>query len=226
MAGAVATFLLGGAMTVAQAADSPYKGKTIRFLSSSNVHQEAFADKIKEIGKAWGMNVEVRLVTTDELQKKVVLDFVGKADTWDLVYTGGVQRTFEWFDGGIIDDLAPLMEKYGDKKLLDWDEFSESARSAVTFDKHILGIAMATSDQALAYRKDLFDNAEEKAAFKAKHGYELTPPVTYNNTMTSPNSLPARKARNWPDRRWKTTSTESSIPTRRAPSFGMTTRTN
>ncbi|SFJ28429.1 carbohydrate ABC transporter substrate-binding protein, CUT1 family [Phyllobacterium sp. CL33Tsu] len=163
----------------AEAADSPYKGVTVRFLTSSNASQDAFSEKIKEIGAAWGMNVEIRKLTTDELQKKVVLDYVAGADTWDLVYSGGVQRTFQWYNQGIFDDLAPLIAKYGDKKLLDWDGISESGRGAVMLDDHIMGLTIAASDQALAYRKDLFENPEEQAAFKAKYGYDLKPPVTY-----------------------------------------------
>jgi len=161
------------------AADSPYKGVTLRFLTNANVHQKALATQFENIAKQWGMHVDVRYVTTDQLAKKVVLDYVAGADTWDLVYTGGVQRMYEWYDSGILVDLAPLIKKIGDAKILDWDGFTEGVRRAVKFDGKILGLAVATSDQALAYRKDLFDNAGEKVAFKARFGYDLVPPETY-----------------------------------------------
>jgi multiple sugar transport system substrate-binding protein len=180
VAGVTCFALVAGSAALAQDGTSPYKGKTIRFLTSSNASQDAFAAKLQEIGKSRGVNVEVRKLTTDELQKKVVLDYVGGADTWDLIYAGGVQRVFEWFDRGILDDLAPLIAKYGDKKLLDWDGITVSGRHAVTLGDKIMGITVATSDQALAYRKDLFENPEEQAAFKAKYGYDLKPPETYD----------------------------------------------
>jgi multiple sugar transport system substrate-binding protein len=174
-----AAVLLGGTFSAAEAAESPYKGTTIRFLTSSNVHQNAFIAKLEEIAKEWGIIFESRKVTTDQLKKKVVLDFVGGAETWDLIYTGGVQRAFEWFDRGILEDITPLIAKHGDAKLLDWEGFSIEAQNAVALGDKILGIAMATSDQALAYRKDIFGNADEQAAFKAKYGYALQPPETY-----------------------------------------------
>ncbi|MEO8848271.1 MAG: extracellular solute-binding protein [Casimicrobiaceae bacterium] len=161
------------------AADSPYKGVTLRFLTNANVHQKALAKQFETIAKQWGMNIDVRYVTTDQLAKKVVLDYVAGADTWDLVYTGGVQRMYEWYAGGILVDLAPMIKKDGDAKTLDWDGFTEGARRAVQLDGKILGLAVATSDQALAYRKDLFNNAAEKAAFKTRFGYDLAPPETY-----------------------------------------------
>src|SRR3546814_3570417 len=70
------------------------------------------------------MTVDIRKVTTDELQKKVVLDYVAGADTWDLIYSGGVQRTIEWFDKGIFVDLKPLIDEYGDPAVLQWDDIT------------------------------------------------------------------------------------------------------
>jgi multiple sugar transport system substrate-binding protein len=167
-------------MTIdARAADSPYKGMTLRFLTSANVHQKAMGKQLEKIAKEWGMELDVRYVTTDELAKKVVLDYVAGADTWDLVYTGGIQRMYEWYDGGILDDIAPLIKKVGDPKLLGWDGFTEGARGAVKLGDKVLGLAVATSDQALAYRADLFANADEQVAFKAKFGYPLAAPETY-----------------------------------------------
>ena len=161
------------------AADSPYKGLTLRFLTSANVHQKAMGKQLEKIAKEWGIQLDVRYVTTDELAKKVVLDYVGGADTWDLVYTGGVQRMFEWYEGGILEDIAPLMKKVGDSKVLDWNGFTDGAKNAVKLGDKVLGLAMATSDQALAYRADLFRNTDEKAAFKQKFGHDLVVPDTY-----------------------------------------------
>lgn len=161
------------------AADSPYKGLTLRFLTNANVHQQALAAQFERIARKWGMHVDVRYVTTEQLAKKVVLDYVAGADTWDLVYTGGVQRMYEWYHGGVLIDLAPLIKKIGDPKVLDWDGFTQGARQAVKWDGKVLGLAVATSDQALAYRRDLFDNAGERSAFKARFGYDLAPPETY-----------------------------------------------
>src|SRR5262245_12504121 len=86
---------------------SRYKGQQVRFLSSRNVHQGALGDTMASLAKAAGIDFQPRYITTDQLQKKVVIDFTGGSDTWDIVYTGGIQRMYEWFDGGIIKDMAP-----------------------------------------------------------------------------------------------------------------------
>lgn len=176
---AVASLAVVALAAPAVAADSPYKGKTIRFITQRSVHQTAFGKQLVEIGKSWGVTVDFRQVTSGQLAKKVALDYVAGADNWDLMYTGGVQRMYEWWNRGITVELNGLIKKYGDPKILEWDGFTKSARDAVSFGDKILGIAVASSDQTMAYRKDLFENAAEKAAFKAKYGYDLAPPTTY-----------------------------------------------
>src|SRR3546814_14150859 len=92
IAAATLSAVFAGATPLLAQSDSPYEGVTIRFLTSSNASQDAFSKKLQQIGESWGMTVDIRKVTTDELQKKVVLDYVAGADTWDLIYSGGVQQ--------------------------------------------------------------------------------------------------------------------------------------
>lgn len=181
--GATALAVLGPVTSAVGAQGNPaaskYRGQSVRFLTVRNVHQLALADTMGEIAKSWGIDYQARFITTDQLQKKVVVDFTGGADTWDLVYCGGIQRMFEWFDGGIISEMTPLIKSVGDQNFLEWDKFTPSARNAVKFGDRILGLTVGTSDQAMGYRRDLFEHPEEKAAFKAKYGYDLKAPQTY-----------------------------------------------
>jgi len=181
--GATALGILGPTAPTASAQSNPaatkYRGQTVRFLTVRNVHQLALADAMAEIAKGWGIDLQTRFITTDQLQKKVVVDFTGGADTWDLVYCGGIQRMYEWFDGGVISDIAPLIKSVGDQKFLEWDKFTPAAQKAVQFGNYTLGLTVGTSDQAMSYRRDLFEHPEEKTAFKAKYGYDLQAPQTY-----------------------------------------------
>ncbi len=77
---------------------------------------------------------------------------------------------YEWFDGGIVSDIAPLIKSIGDPAVLEWDKFTPAAQKAVKFGNYTLGLTVGTSDQAMGYRRDLFEHPEEKAAFKAKYG--------------------------------------------------------
>ena len=167
----------------AVAADSKYRGTTIHFLTERNAHQLALAERIAAVAKSWGATLNTRYITTDEIEQKVMIDFVGGATTWDLVYTGGIQRLAQWVSGGVVLDIAPLMQSVGDAKLLNWDDFTPSARKAVTFGDKIFGLTCATSEQAMVWRKDLFTHPGEMEAFQAKYGYALTPPETYKQAL-------------------------------------------
>ena len=90
------------APSIARAEGEKYRGATVRFITERNSHQIALQEKLGEIAKSWGITLDVRNVTTDEIESKVVIDYVGGADTWDLIYTGGVQRMAQWAYGGII----------------------------------------------------------------------------------------------------------------------------
>jgi multiple sugar transport system substrate-binding protein len=178
LAGLAAGGLASPAVVSAQG-NSPYRGQQVRFLTTRNVHQTALAETMAEIARLWGVDLQTRFITTDQLQRKVVIDFTGGADTWDLVYCGGIQRMYEWFAGGIILEMTPYIRGKSDPALLEWDEFTPAARKAVEFRDKLLGLTVGTSDQAMAYRRDLIEHPEEKAAFRQRYGYDLLPPATY-----------------------------------------------
>ena len=167
------------APSIARAEGEKYRGATVRFITERNSHQIALQEKLGEIAKSWGITLDVRNVTTDEIESKVVIDYVGGADTWDLIYTGGVQRMAQWAYGGIIKDIAPLIKSVGDPKALAWDKFTDAARHAVTDGDKVWGLTCATSEQAYVYRRDIFEDATERAAFEKRYGYPLAMPATY-----------------------------------------------
>ncbi len=167
------------APAVARAAGEKYRGTTVRLLTERNSHQIALQEKLGEIAKEWGVTLDVRNVTTDEIESKVVIDYVGGADTWDLIYTGGVQRMAQWAYGGIIKDIAPIIKAAGDPNVLAWDKFTDAARHAVTDGDKVWGLTCATSEQSYVYRRDIFEDAGERAAFEKRFGYPLEVPKTY-----------------------------------------------
>jgi len=179
LAGAAGLGTLAAPGLVAAQGASPYRGQQVRFLTTRNVHQTAIAETMAEIARGWGMDLQTRFITTDQLQRKVVIDFTGGSDTWDLVYCGGIQRMYEWFAGGIILEMTPYIREKADQRLLEWDQFTPAARKAVEFRDKVLGLTVGTSDQAMGYRRDIIEHPEEKAAFQQRYGYELRAPDTY-----------------------------------------------
>ncbi len=117
------------------------------FLAEHNAHQLTLAARLTAVAKSWGVNRDVRYITTDEIEKKVMIDCVDGAPTWDLVYAGGIQRMAKWGCCGIVKNIAPLIKLVGDPKLLVWDDFTPSARNAVTLGDKVFGLTVATSSR-------------------------------------------------------------------------------
>ncbi len=160
-----------------------FQGVTINFITSPEVHEVALADKMSEIAKTLGMILQARFLNGDELTQKVVLDFVSGANTWDLIYTLGVQNMYEFYNRGMIDVLDGLIASTGSQSTLAWPEFTQAAQRAVRFQNRTLGIPTTTSTPAVAYRLDLFEDPRERAAFKARFGYDLAPPNSYQQFL-------------------------------------------
>ncbi len=168
---------------LAIAADSKYRGTTVHFLTERNASQLALSERLGAIAKEWGVTLNIRYITTDEIEKKVMIDFVGGATTWDLVYTGGIQRLSQWASRGVVLDISPIIKSVGDPKLLAWDDFTPAARRAVTYGEKRFGLTVATSEQAMVWRRDLFSHPAEMSAFQAKYGYALQVPETYKEAL-------------------------------------------
>jgi multiple sugar transport system substrate-binding protein len=74
------------------------------------------------------------------------------------------------------DGVAPLDSMFTDK--VKSDLFPSLVTEAKVGD-HFVGMPVWTNAEILYYRTDLFGDPTEKANFKAKYGYDLTPPTTW-----------------------------------------------
>ena len=72
--------------------------------------------------------------------------------------------------------LQPLDDLFTDAVKADlFPALVEEASQSGSF----IGMPVWTNAEILLYRKDLFDDAQEKSAFQKKHGYPLAPPETW-----------------------------------------------
>ncbi|PTA47835.1 sugar ABC transporter substrate-binding protein [Micromonospora sp. RP3T] len=72
--------------------------------------------------------------------------------------------------------LAPLDDLFTDA--VKTDLFPALVQEAQA-DGHFIGMPVWTNSEILFYRKDLFEDPKEKAAFARKYGYPLAPPTTW-----------------------------------------------
>ncbi len=153
----------------------PYEGVVLHFA----VAAEQFADHLPTLSAEFkaktGADVRIDVLGYVELQQKITQDFAtGSADydlaTMDIVWTGQFEQE------GWTKDLTSWIAR--DKAEIDYDDIMPILWVMGDWNGKQIGYPMAAYANSLIYRKDLYEDPAEKAAFKAKYGYELETPET------------------------------------------------
>ena len=132
-----------------------------------------------EIAKRFGVNLKIVGVPFADVYEKEKIEFVTHTGAYDIIT----------FYPKFIGDFAGngyliCLDDYAKKLSPEMDDVTPGYKNfycryagklyAVPYDGDILN---------LYYRKDLFGNKEEQAAFKSKYGYELRPPQTWDEYL-------------------------------------------
>jgi len=128
--------------------------------------------------KETGIKIEVTNINNNDLFNRVIQDKVTNAaqfDIYSLFYTS-IPAAFE---AGAILALDEFVEKYKPE----WEKYYSGGELTVNllnkYKGKVVGVNMDGDYQVWIYRKDLFDDPKEKADFKAKYGWDLQPPETW-----------------------------------------------
>lgn len=168
--------------TLAEAA-APWEGETLRFIGEALPPLEALNEVKDEFEQITGVNVVIEQYGQAEVIEKTMADFVGGTQIYDLIISPhrqlGTYVENDWIlslddflDSTVLRD--PDFNIEGGALLDDfyWREVSWYNGTAYGLPFHFITMY-------LWYRYDLFDNAQEQAAFLSEYGYELpNPPVT------------------------------------------------
>ena len=132
----------------------------------------------KDFTNETGIRVTVDQMPWPQFDSKVFTAFAAKADTYDIVIgdsqwlgrgsKGGhyVELT-DWMKAkGIDATISPLALKY----------YGEYPKGSGKY----YAVPAEADANGFAYRKDLFEDPREKESFKAKYGYDLDIPETYD----------------------------------------------
>jgi multiple sugar transport system substrate-binding protein len=127
--------------------------------------------------KATGMKIKVIEVNFDELVQKATTEHEAGTGALDIMLT-----SYAWVPdyaaSGIIIPIDDYVKKYMTKA--DLDDIEPGHRIGMIYDQGKIWGMPADGDLfILYYRVDLFNDAGNKAQFKAKYGYELAPPKTW-----------------------------------------------
>jgi multiple sugar transport system substrate-binding protein len=128
-----------------------------------------------------GVDVKIDTVLFAAMYPKINVELVAGTGAYDIVivessstnewarYLYSMEELAKQFDPGGVEALRKEL-KYFHPTLL---------RTCSTKDKVLMGIPYDNYTQTMMYRVDVWENPIEKKAFKARYGYELTPPTDW-----------------------------------------------
>ena len=180
LAGALGVLALGSSDVLAwslEEAAAPYKGSTIRTIGEALPPLEAM-DKLKgEFEERTGIEVVIEMYEHSEAVNKVMLDLNSRRGRYDFILQPH-RELGRFVKSGHLEALETFM---GDAKLRDpsfkpeeqlyqglWKEIS-------WYEGKIYGFPFTALTMYMWYRDDLLNDADERAGFKAKYGYDLKP---------------------------------------------------
>ncbi len=125
-----------------------------------------------------GIKLDVVTVPADDQFTKIIQD----------VTTGGGQYDIYSFwgpDKGSLAEAGALarLDEYVAKYKPEWEKYYTGGETTVqqfnVYGGHYVAVAFDGDYQIWIYRKDLFEDPQEQAAFKARYGYDLKWPETW-----------------------------------------------
>lgn len=142
---------------------------SINVLVEAGGHAELqpIADQCK---KDTGVSVNFVELPYDGLFNRLSSEFSSGAVSFDVAALDSV-----WLPS-FKDALQPIDELFTDEAKK--DIFPSLVKEA-NVDGHFIGMPAWTNAEIVLYRKDLFEDAKNKADFKAKYGYDLAAPKTW-----------------------------------------------
>lgn len=181
---AAALVLVAAAPALAQTwtykeAAKPYAGTEIRVLDEITPLQETMKKLVPDFVAETGIKVDYELLNHFEVLNKGQADMLSGRGYYDAVMLHGVQAG-PMLAAGVVEPIDTLL---ADKKLsnpaLDLKDLIEPVYSSLAkLSGKTYGFNNWNYNQVYWVRKDLLGDAGEKAAFKAKYGYELAPART------------------------------------------------
>jgi multiple sugar transport system substrate-binding protein len=173
--------------TVARADDSAaakaveaakqFSGTTITITAEAGL--QALLD-VQYTGPEWeqltGIKVKVVELPFEEIYPKTILEHQAGTGGYD-----GVLMSPAWLadlvGNGAVEPLDDYIAKYGVKS--EFDDINPAFKDWMMYNGKTYGLVVDGDVLVTYYRKDLFEDPQNQADFKAKYGYDLAPPKSY-----------------------------------------------
>ncbi|SBT39475.1 ABC transporter substrate-binding protein [Micromonospora auratinigra] len=170
-AGAGAAALLGtsacGAGGTSAGGSTDDKTLTVACEGGGKIELQPVVDKFRQ---STGVAVTLVELPYEGLFNRLTSELSGGRPSFDVCAVDAV-----WIPL-LAGKLAPLDDLFTDP--VKADLFPALVQEAQV-GGHFIGMPVWTNSEILFYRKDLFEDAKEKAAFQRRYGYPLAPPTTW-----------------------------------------------
>ncbi|MBI1201301.1 MAG: extracellular solute-binding protein [Rhodopseudomonas sp.] len=165
-------------------AAAPYKGTTIRVLDEITPLQETLSKIVPEFEKETGIVVKWELLNHFEVINKGQADMLSGRGYYDAVMLHGFQ-VGPMLSAGVIRPVDDLVKnpKLANPKLDTADFIPKPYKTLAFANGKQLGFVNWNYNQIYWARADLLNDPTEKAAFKAKYGYDLAPAKTFKQML-------------------------------------------
>ena len=130
---------------------------------------------VNEYTEKTGVTVTVETTPWPDFQTKAFTEFNAKGDAYDMV-VGDSQWLGAGSTGGHYVDLTDFFKKHKVADIM----APATVKSYAEYDGKYWAIPVEGDATGWAYRKDWFEDPKEMSAFKAKYGYDLAPPKTWD----------------------------------------------
>jgi len=161
-------------------AEKPYEGVTITVAVHSGHHATPWYEEAQAIYDLYGITLNVIEITPEEMYSRELLELTSHTGAFDIV-----QYNSAW-----IGDFEPYLVPLDDFIIQGGDEFAFGDYLPGFRHFHnmwggkIYSVTLDGDTFLLYYRKDLFEDPGERAAFKERYGYELPdPPTTWDQIV-------------------------------------------
>jgi len=158
-------------------AAKPYSGVTIRTIGESLPPLEAM-DKLKHrFEEATGIEVVIEMYEHSEAVNKVMLDLNSRRGRYDFILQPH-RELGRFVENGHLEALEAYMadEALRDPSFKPNEQLYQRLWKEISwYDGKIYGFPFTALTMYMWYRRDLLEDPDERAGFKAKYGYDLIP---------------------------------------------------
>ena len=167
-----AAFTIGATVSPAFAAD---ECKEVRVMVTAGPEEDVLIKYAKsDFEQQTGIKASIETVSRDLWPSRAAREFTEDKATYDLVALNSSAGDPVWVARGKSQDLRKLLPADLIENIL------PKLREAATYNDKLVAVPQYWNTEMYFYRKDLFGDAKNQADFKAKYGYDLAPPTTWD----------------------------------------------